>query len=177
MNPNQKNKGKKKFTNEEHKQWSSGFLFGVVRYTLAIQKYVSYNTKYTLIVWFGDGITTRLMGNEFATLTTWRRIKSAQPWMPYTYSLAWAVTRSLEPYVFPHNMWVKMGGQILHLWKVNDHFPKQFYLLGKSEGGSPCGNSIYAAEAIGEKIQNAGVLHFQMPTEGEQIYTKYGRLT
>ena len=69
MNPNQKNKGKKKFTDEEHKQWRSGVLFGVVRYTLAIQKYVSYNTKYTLIAWFGDGITTRLMGNEFATLT------------------------------------------------------------------------------------------------------------
>ena len=101
MNPNRQSKGEN-FTNEGHKQWSSGFLFAVVHYTLAIQKYVSYNTKYTLIVWFGDGITMRLIGNEFDTLTTWRRIKTAQPWKPYTvYSLAWMWQGPWDPMVPP----------------------------------------------------------------------------
>lgn len=101
VNPIRQSKGEN-FTNEGHKQWSSGFLFAVVHYTLAIQKYVSYNTKYTLIVWFGDGITMRLIGNEFDTLTTWRRIKTAQPWKPYTvYSLAWMWQGPWDPMVPP----------------------------------------------------------------------------
>ena len=33
-------------------------------------------------------------------------------------------------------------------------------LLGKSEVGYPCGNSVHAAEAIGEKIQKEAALHF-----------------